>query len=133
MKNEDQGRFNIVTRYGTRLAGLEMPKVHGHYKSLDQNRKPEHQKIKPIPRLACQPLLQNAVISKPLVKPKSSTQQASCKLIDKSHKTLLKPQRDVPTKLTVAVQTEIEMDTIDKFDPLLALEELKAKRENWQP
>ena len=33
----------------------------------------------------------------------------------------------------MAVQPEIEMDTIDKFDPLMALEELKAKRENWQP
>ena len=72
MKNDDQGRLNIVTRCGTRLAGLEMPKVHGHDKSLDPNRKPEHQKIKPVPRLAQQPLPRNTAISKPLVKPKSS-------------------------------------------------------------
>ena len=114
MKADDQGRLNIVTRCGTGLAGFEMPKVHGHDKSLDPNRKPEHQKIKPILRLAQQPLPQNTVVSKPLVKPKSSTQQPSHKLIDKSCKTLLKPQRDVPP--TAAVQPEIEMDIIDKFD-----------------
>ena len=39
MKNDDQGRINIVTRCGTRLAGLEMPKAHGHDKSLYQNQK----------------------------------------------------------------------------------------------
>ena len=52
MKKDDQGRLNIVTRCGTRLADLEMPKVHGHDKSLDPNQKPEHQKIKPLPRPA---------------------------------------------------------------------------------
>ena len=52
MKMDDQGRLNIITKHGTRLAGLEMPKVHGHDKSLDSNQKPEHQKIKPVPRPA---------------------------------------------------------------------------------
>ena len=37
MKNDDQGRLNIVTRCGTRLAGLEMPEIHGHNTSLDPN------------------------------------------------------------------------------------------------
>ena len=126
IKNDDQDRLNIVIRCGTRLAGLETPKVHSDDKSLDPNQKPEHQKIKPIPRLARQPLLQNSVVTKPPIKPKSSAQQASQKLIDKSCKTLLKSQRDVPPKLTMAVQTEIQMDTTDKFDPLMALEKLKA-------
>ena len=37
MKNDDQGRLNIVIRCGTRLAGLEMSKVQGHNTSLDPN------------------------------------------------------------------------------------------------
>ena len=59
MKNDDHGRLNIVTRRGTRLAGLDMPKVHGHDKSLDPSHKPEHQKVKPVPRPIPQPVPKN--------------------------------------------------------------------------
>ena len=95
----DQGILNIVTRHGTRLAGLEMPKVHGHGKSLDPNYNPNIKRSSLYQNQPDNPCCG----TQPPVKPKSSAQQASNKLIDKSCKTLLKPQRDVPPKLTVAV------------------------------
>ena len=115
------------------LAGLEMPKVHGHDKSLDLNCKPEHQKVKPTPRPIRQPIVKNTGATRPPIKPKSSAQQASHNLIEKSCKILLKPQRDSIPKTLVTVQPDIALDSMYKFDPLLALEELKTKREQWQP